>query len=208
MNLRNKILFFSALFLSVLIFGCGSRSGVATLPNGKAYYIPEDCYRFRPLSNSYDVACYAKDNKYLRLLKPLTNEQLYAIKQSQLRNQTETRRAIDNFGKTVQQINEQNNVTFQNNMNMVNANNAAIGQMSSSFSTNQSSTNVYNVRQVGSNSYIVNSDSYRVNKEGSNRYRVYGPEGSSNVYQSTGPITTGSDGTKCIKTGNLYRCSK
>ena len=209
MNIKKIVLLSASFFFCISMVGCGSNAGVVTLSNGKSYYFSERCPRYRLLSNNIDVACYTKDDKYIGLMKPLTDAELYAWRQAQIQQRIEYERAQAEFNQTMQRINEQNNAIFQNNMNMINANNAALSQQISNSSIYQPNrTNVYNVRQVGSNNYMVNSNMYRVNQEGSNRTRVTGQDGSSTVYQNTGPITTGSDGTKCIKTGNLYRCSK
>ncbi len=66
---------------------------------------------------------------------------------------------------------------------------------------------MHRVNQVGSDIYTVDSNMYRVTQEGSNRQRVTDLQnGTSTVYQTIGNVTRGSDGTRCIKFGNTYKC--
>jgi hypothetical protein len=223
MNLNKYSLLFSAVLSLFYLSGCSS-SEIKVLSNGRPYLISDKCRTYKIMPNNEDVECYAKNNKYVGTIKPLSQEAIYILEQEKLREDLEWMW----FAEEMQQVSND----FSNNLNK---NRTTVSDdyyyprphRSFDFYNlgNQSLNSNYNIRQVGStNNYMVNSEMHRVNQvgsdlhmvdsnmyrvtqEGSNRQRVTDLQnGTSTVYQTIGNVTRGSDGTRCIKFGNTYKC--
>jgi len=218
-------MFYRKLSWVVLLLSSTTFLGCASIPphveqfsNGNSYLISDKCAHLKYMSSG-DLACYSKNDLYVGLAHPLSDAEIKKWKQIQKQHKefdsTEFWLALAIFFS---------NLDFQNNYAQSSSDDIDITPHIHNFdfnSTPGSNRSLRNVRSVGDNSYLVGSDLYRVNDEGTDRYRVSGPGGST-VYhrvgpnvvssdgttlQKTGPVIRGSDGSKCMMVGTFLKCN-